>query len=459
MIPFKLLALCIMFLTSAKTEFTTLRTYSMDIPELDPITIIEGDPLWEQKKSPKKYLNNFDDYQSPTSTNLNNPIITETDDSNNQFSATALKEFLEKYAEKLKQDKIANNSDVNYPPITIEQEEDKRKKNGNLLNLKQYMPPLDDKTGWVSLEPVPWSVSQISKWHSKPNPPEYNNNWDHQSVDSTWENFDRLGISSTGKPHVPNRYQFTPPVHKNKIKIYETADPDQMNLPYQRPFGYHRPIYQILTEDSPTFNKNVIIKDNKDIITDGLTPNFPRNQLNFNRRHGTELYSEPHSFTGDGKWVLLSTSKGYKYPKKQRSMKMSSEFVDSHKSVQLTVLPPLKDSNVNMTTSHGGLLQVESTFEPVEQALKKFRKMQKIKNKRKRPSQLKKKKKIQTLQTVHKVIPRSTSDSGAVLAGVGAGLIPATMAMMMPLVINGKKRKRRSIPNVKIQKGLNLFYK
>ncbi|CAG9854899.1 unnamed protein product [Phyllotreta striolata] len=426
------------FATGVESEFTTSRTYGMDIPELDPITITEGDPLWDEKTPKRLTIGGFDQPTSP------DPSITDTDDRNNEFSATALRDFLEKYAEGLRKDKIENrlnDTSSEITPTDYNDDEKKRKKNGNLLDLKQYGSPYDDKMGWVSLEPVPWSVSQISKWQSKPHPNEYS--WNQQPVtnNNNWEHVDDFPSTSTVRPNnILNRYKFGQ-THKNKLEIYDPDEFDQ-NKFTKRPFNYRRPAYSPYTSDMVLHN-NVIVKDHRDIITDNNSPNFPPNHNNFNRRHGTELHSEPHSFAGDGNWVLLSTSKGYKYPKKQRSLKMVPEYINTHKSVQLTVLPPSKDSNVNMTTSHGGLLQVESTFEPVEQAQQKFSKLQKLKNKRKRPGQHKKKRK--NVRRAQESAPRSTgSDSGAVIAGVGAGLIPATMAMMVPLVMNGKRRRRRS---------------
>lgn len=58
--------------------------------------------------------------------------------------------------------------------------------------------------------------------------------------------------------------------------------------------------------------------------------------------------------------------------------KVADQTMTTHKMVKLTVLPPLKGSKVNMTTSHGGLLEVESSFQTVDEAKKEYHKNLKL---------------------------------------------------------------------------------
>lgn len=105
--------------------------------------------------------------------------------------------------------------------------------------------------------------------------------------------------------------------------------------------------------------------------------------------------------------------------------------------VRLTVLPSLNGTNT--TTSHGGMLEVEKTFKTVDQSQREYeagRLSQKIVKKR-------------PMRT--SVVAGRPSNS-AVLAAVGAGMLPATMAMMIPMMLGRKKRSpngrdwRRNFP-------------
>lgn len=66
-----------------------------------------------------------------------------------------------------------------------------------------------------------------------------------------------------------------------------------------------------------------------------------------------------HPEEGDGTWVLLSSTKGYSTPPRGRLPHQRALTVSTHRSVRLTVLPP--ENGTNMTTSHGGLLEVRAS--------------------------------------------------------------------------------------------------
>ncbi|XP_050087205.1 uncharacterized protein LOC126572165, partial [Anopheles aquasalis] len=207
----------------------------------------------------------------------------------------------------------------------------------------------------------------------------------------------------------------------------------------------------------------------RDIITDGRPPNFPK----FNpEQHAGDVYGSsvtasdqrvrPVSYPdrGNGEWVLISTTKGYQYPKRrhgQRAITFSPATSTSHQTVKLTVLP-MKNA-LDMTTSHNGLIEVSSSTQTVEDAVKE---QQQQHNKRKGPTPStmspaegisnalptrRKQKKKQSLAAAaagggsFSVMHRrdAAQDSSAVLAAVGAGMVPATMAILAPMVLGKKK--------------------
>lgn len=361
-------------------------------------------------------------------------------------SQNSLRDFLETYAEKLRKDKLGNLIDKGEADS-----DNKDQKSWNLLELqKPRYPtyPTDDRKGWVSLDPVPWSVSKVSKWKPKTTEAPWDSYHHSNQEPNQWEN----DFVEHTRPASQYPYKKKPEVRPDPYKVYYINDKNTIvNKPVSRPFtvydqnvqtNYHRNPVKINDFYRP---QNSFNSHQDGIITDNAPSNFPVDDT-FNRRSGQEQKPEPHPFLGDGEWVLLSTTRGYKAPRHgQRSLDFRPQSIRTQKSVHLTVLPPLKDSKINMTTSHGGLLQVESTFESVEQAHKKYQKQQKDKTKKRKRLNglLKRKKKVVKNATDSTVTaaPRS-SDSSAVLAAMGGGIIPATMAMLVP-VMNGRKRRRK----------------
>lgn len=373
-----------------------------------------------------------------TRTSLDTP--SEMEDETNP--SVALEKFLKTYeVEKPRNRYFSNNNRWDLKPT---------QKLGN---------PYDDKKGWVSLEPIPWSVSKISKWHSRYKPQE----------------------SSNFEFNMKKPYKQKPPPstyhYQQNYNDFPTDEDDyEVGNSYydnKRP-SISRPA--IISSFAQKLHIKNTISDpdySSDIITDGMPADFPEHhnnnyhhhqqtppEHNYNRRQSltTESSMRPsHPFSGDGEWILLSTTKGYKYPKhksRERSLNLEADnSIGVHRSVRLTVLPPLKGSKVNMTTSHGGLLQVDSSFQTVEQAAQKY-KRQKQKPKQKvsstttrrprtiKPFPVKRKEAATTSVTTRNNAP----DTSAVLAAVGAGMIPATMAMLLPMAMGGrKKRETRSV--------------
>ena len=203
---------------------------------------------------------------------------------------------------------------------------------------------------------------------------------------------------------------------------------------------------------------------NRDIITDGRPANFPKG-TSPDRAGPSNGYSaaqdtnsqrvRPISYPdrGNGEWVLISTTKGYQYPKRrhgQRAITFSPAASTSHQTVKLTVLP-MKNAH-DMTTSHNGLIEVSSSTQTVEDAVKQQkggkRKGTVVADNPTGHSQKRKKHPKVTGGSASGGSPQAFSlmrrdaaqDSSAVLAAVGAGMVPATMAILAPMVL-GKKKK------------------
>lgn len=165
------------------------------------------------------------------------------------------------------------------------------------------------------------------------------------------------------------------------------------------------------------------------------------------------------SSDSDGKWVLLSSTKGYSVPQPHRHRSYqraltfdakSPESVSSHRTVRLTVLPAL-DNSTNMTTSHGGLLEVESSFQTVDEAQRehaaKMMKLEKIAaTNASKAAPLRSGNSRSGEVRIFTTAPSGDKTKQAVLAAVGAGMIPATMAMLLPMVLGRKKRSTHPYP-------------
>ncbi|CAH0560675.1 unnamed protein product [Brassicogethes aeneus] len=465
------------------------KVYDLDVPGSDPIRIFEGESLWPVSE-PEHYERHYEP------SNFEHRAFhthTQSNDENNEFAPVALQQFLSNYAKDKGKKPIQNENDAHFESVDLITKapdeifkEEKSKSNwnskqyNNPKNNNNYKNPLDDKKGWVSLEPVPWSISKISKWHpntaaAKPTPSQ--RPWNDYSSSLPYE---RPWESALNRPNGQG-YNIKPQMENHEY--YDDNIQRPPNNQYSQQFENYRP-NQAYNNNKPTaiFNQKVQVrpsysessyktplkisgyykdeeetktncKDEKHfesgIITDGQLPDFPTEYRDAMRRRGSEIHPDTHPTNGDGEWVLLSTTKGYKRPKnRQRSLDIKPQALGVQKSVHLTVLPPLKNSKVNMTTSHGGMLQVESTFETVEQSQKKFAKKQKLKKRRnRRPQKTGQKQSLKLQQQPQKIsLPtvarRNTGpDSSAVLAAVGAGMIPATMAMLVPMAMSGRKKR------------------
>jgi len=353
----------------------------------------------------------------------------------------------------------------------------KSKAHWSLVNAQHHNHPYDDRDGWVTLDAVPWSSSKISKWQSsytgnkRPNwdsrPPTQEFNSDKPS--KPWERPQYSDRPTDWKPDKPLRPQFL----VNNRPADDTWSQESGHKPLlhlERPVGDHsyKPTY--------AHHQQWITSNHPDIITEGTPENWPVSvnrpagagsfkpwpsqetdytysqhpydesyKYEANRRPPTPVVyhdgGRPQNYpaSGEGEWVLLSSTKGYSLPIRhhshQRALTLNPKPITSTRSVKLTVLPPL-NGTTNITTSHGGLLEVESTFQSVDEAQRNDA-LKKTKNDTK----------LVPLRIVSTPI-RKTGSGSAVLAAVGAGMLPATMALLVPMMLGRKKRSTLE-PNVK----------
>ncbi|VVD05032.1 uncharacterized protein LOC126967883 [Leptidea sinapis] len=500
---------------SGQIEYTDkVKTYQLDVPGKDPITIIDTDDTsrnWEEIKSnkdtemknlmthivhdiggnrPRCYgpscREDFVENEGPQDFDEYNIEHLEKlkdfgDLSNERLQAIA------DLAARLKKQKVKIDR---FPSVSNEDTENddngKVFTSWNRLKVKQHKHPFDDKDGWVTLEPIAWSSSKISKW--KPNVKKQKPSYWNEDEDTKYSNDDKYNSYSdmdnaynyptqntqkkpilsrpgfiNNKLHVPPEYESELPSKptwtKNKPQqsmsmqsLQSSWSSDDSRRPYNSKPNCDR------DENYPN-DESIYYGVSDSVITDSRPSNFPYeyealHQSSMQRRpmrrptqviyadeSDDERYSKPPQ--GDGQWVLLSTTKGYRNKKRQRSLDMHAESavpsVTSHHAVSLTVLP-METPHINMTTSHGGLLEVEKSFQTVEESKRDMDKKQDLETGESQNKPVKKK------VIKKKIISNNLPDKSTVLAAVGAGMVPATMAMVVPMML-GKRRRRRDVNN------------
>nr|CAI5846646.1 unnamed protein product [Callosobruchus analis] len=238
----------------------------------------------------------------------------------------SLEEFLNSYAQKIKHEKYGDKDDY-----SNDIKAGKGKKSWTLLNSKHHHHPYDDRKGWVSLEPIPWSVSKVSKWQSKykptEKPPWHSRPWlDYQETNSAQDDgykYPTVNSLIDKKKYqvyyMPNNEQTPEPTyHKpnyghvsNPHNIYnddylQDADCDHRHHNSPHKYNSVRPTHHAYDRDHEPHS----------LITDGLPANFPRQPHGPSRRLGVPLEASSGEESGsqEGEWVLLSTTKGYKVP-------------------------------------------------------------------------------------------------------------------------------------------------
>lgn len=345
------------------------------------------------------------------------------------YSPILLKKFVKEYAEKLKNADVSTKNAIKEISEKINQsgnigsinansdesakhDEIEEKYNYNAYDRRRPVStqPYKDRDGWVTLEAVPWSSSTVSKWHGNHN--NHNHHDDDRDRPGSYSTFnDRLYSINSHNTHRPASY------HHEEEEFYRpkpyATRPIEDDRPaytaWSKPQAFSRPArpvhgsYSAFNDRDDVFERPYGKPWAGDIITDSRPSNFPRPH----RRPGyndAEPYSNDederfqsssghsdsqHPVNGNGEWVLISTTKGYQVPGRRQSGRRSLKFsvpssmdttrddIHAHKSVKLTVLPALKSNSTfssdpnktGMVTSHGGMLEVESTQQTIEAAV------------------------------------------------------------------------------------------
>ncbi|CAG4996839.1 unnamed protein product [Parnassius apollo] len=518
-----LLTLCVFNLAASNPNDQTqieryndkIKTYKLEVPGKEPITIIETAPVSDMGSkwdSSDKMLSDKDVEIRNLMTHIVHDIngnrprcygpscqerFDENEGPQDSFedlfgneNADKLRDYrdfpkdrlqaISALAAKLKKDKLKADR---YSPINDDNiDENNNKKiftSWNRLKVKQHNHPFDDKDGWVTLEPVAWSTSKISKW--KPNvkkqkPSYWNDDEDSFSTDDrltsnqdmdTSYNYaekkptmirpgfmnNKLHLSSEYDTELPSKPTWMEP-QQSTANFQSSWAPDESRRPYKHNCDTH--------ENYPNDDSGYYETMQDSLVIDPRPSKFP---YEYEALHQSPIrkrpYRRPTMYSGmsdsegdrssrppygDGQWVLLSTTKGYRNKKRQRSLNpMNTEnvvypTVTSHQGVALTVLP-VDDTHTNMTISHGGLLEVERNFQTVEESKLDMDKKNDLEFSTSQQKPIRNK----IIKT--KVVPSSLPDRSTVFAAVGAGMLPATMAMVVPMML-GRRRRRRDLNEI-----------
>lgn len=479
----------------------------------EPITIIEANSYDRENQGITSRTLNIDRNDNIVKSTLGLRII-EADNLNEEsdvtgdetivsqkktvYSPVLLKKFLKDYAERINgasttmKNKLNELAHIKYSSKTDEdsQSEDKH---GSDFDLRKNYHPYNDRDGWVTLEPIPWSSSKVSKWHSnkkpykptpwneyedksqeyplRPKPPQY---YDSVEMDDFYDN----RPSSTNKPLIYPR-----PWNTNNYD--DDIDRPIYNSP--RPQNNNKPPYYDSFYDNFKPQQSHDKPWNDDIISDNRPSDFPDfppqenkppiyekpyyyeqpQHFNTNRRPpppSLDSYASGSSIShssvpstypanGNGEWVLISTTKGYHnnkrhgkravvynttnsqgltvLPENNNFNKVSSAYSGL---IEIANSPSYKKQNLNKisTTAYGGLIEVAPSAETLDDTVDK----KKIKN-----ASIKRKATIKKIQ-----MSRNSQDSTAMFAAVSAGMVPALVAMAMPMVLG--KRKKRDLFNI-----------
>jgi hypothetical protein len=361
----------------------------------------------------------------------------------------------------------------------------KSKHHWSLIQAQHHNHPYDDRDGWVTLEAVPWSSSKISKWQSSNTGnkrPQWNkpsDHWDNRPPTQNWNS--EKPLKPWERPQYgdrPTDWKYEKPIKPQYlVSNQQTVDSWPQESSHKPVFHLERPVSDYSYKPIHGLHQQWITSNHPDIITEGTPENWPMPvkrpvgagsfkpwssheaeyihhqdqydddyKLETNRRPPTPVVyhdgGRPQTYpdSGEGEWVLLSSTKGYSIPVRhhsyQRALTFSTKPITSTRSIKLTVLPAL-NGTANMTTSHGGLLEVESTFQTVEEAQRDDA-LKRIGN--------------DTKAVPVRLVSRPVQQKGpgnAVLAAVGAGMLPATMALLVPMML-GRKKRSTVLPSISV---------
>lgn len=402
------------------------------------------------------------------------------------YSPDLLKKFLADYAAKVKpttpekKEKLQeillfddDDEEMNFP--TNSQPEEKYNKHHHHHHDWNQKNKYDDRryderpnSGWVTMDVIPWSSSKVSKWQGHiqrlPNRPQ---NDPHRPDFVSMEdlNDDRYHYN---RPNRPNHNNDFDDVDRFSSSASHYQNQNHHHHHHSNKFPDKKPYYEYQSSASssnnhynapPDHNKDIYRPWGADIITDNRAPDFPDHQQSMfptrNRRPGGNPYdynegeyrpyesnkpSRPtaNPESGNGDWILVSTTKGYHRPRNgQRAVAVKPQSFTSHKTVKLSVTaekPQHSTFSFDSEPQHPQYQYHEDQSGehsmPSPTATKAPAK--------KTPIVQKQQKKV-----VKKVMNVNAQgvDSSAVLAAVGAGMVPATVAMLMPMIA-GRRKKR-----------------
>ncbi|CRL03909.1 CLUMA_CG017030, isoform A [Clunio marinus] len=414
-----------------------------------------------------------------------------------------------------KNDSLESQDDGGNRRVSVEEDETqsddvqerKRYRPGN-ENYQQH--PYNKKNGWVTLEAIPWSKSKVSKWQSsvKPyqnnyrptRPPPYNYEEDYNSNDNedhfyshkpqrpSYQNNQYYGGQSSSYPNRPDQTFSQSSHHNNYDNDYRPNRPYQpeiitdnrpSNFPthhetshHQNEYGYNRP-------------------NNYDRPSRPPSDYHYSSSQNYNHYSNKDDSAHPSTYPSsgvDGEWVLISTTKGYQFPKRngQRAMMFKAQnsagstetmknedngiissgshqynnFVSlrpsqiaptkmTQQQVKLNVLPLFQSSTYNKkspnqmelnlykpNTNYGGLIETEPSTQTVEESAAAAGYGNEL-NSVTTVAQNSPKKKRKPNKKNYALMRQNNGDgdSTAVLAAVSAGLLPASLGLLAPIVL------------------------
>lgn len=401
-------------------------SFQLQVPGSQPITIFEDpsfDPSTQTQRDPKYKITkrvSTAEYTSPDDTQHTIsirpfPLTIEAPAKDTMQSSShgpsLLEQFLQQYGKDPEQ----------YSDGEKETMSQNLENYFDNMERKNRRPPNKQNNGWVSLEAVPtYSSAKIYKWNSysqkyKPNRPSYGQTeWEDEDEYNNQRPYDSTYSESNFNDDRP--YQLPP-------------KPFSSHFPNQRPTAYkphnepppspQRPSYDY--EDERYYAPK---KPWSDVVTDNRPSNFPAEP---NQGHGYAYsfkdkkdHPDTYPTSGNGRWVLVSTTKGKQAHRNQKRNRALQE--PASVSTVLHVIPSRNSKNI--TTHNGEVIEVAKhsgrghsfapTFHTSTNTTKKINRRVQI-----MPAQ---------------------DTTGPVFAAVGAGLIPATLSLVAPMVLGRRRR-------------------
>lgn len=369
----------------------------------------------------------------------------------------------------------------------------------------------NDKDGWVTLEAVPWSTSKVSKWHPNKQSDDRNsfsssnhhnnrpNAWDMNDDDDDRDNYRPFSSKPKPRPRPQYSYYDEPdadfydrrqsiapgkPIYtsynpdRNRPTESESRPPWQQNYDQQassyekkpnyaqkpRPYNYDHSDSSF--SDGPSsFGDNYETQKytkpykrpwSEDIVADNQQqPSTYSTRKQFNRPNKVKGHPSTYPENGDGEWILISSTKGYQPPVRQgHALSMPQKYHSSlktRKSVKLTVLPLNRTFSYDSKPilSHGGLLEIDPSFQSIDSAVSAALRKNSTKTGTKKKKVIKGTPVKGNKGTPVKAV--QSHNGNAVMAAVGASMVPATVAMLMPMVLGRRRRNANQKETIEIR--------